>query len=192
MKKLLVLLSVFCLAVIGKAQVFNPTVKMGVGISATDPGVITNLQFNGDFVINEHLRVGPGAGIGAALFIQEGVTPVEPYDMVLNIPVFANAKWLFCPDRKVSPFVYGQIGHTFCINNFYDWMFDFDEDYDKHYIKDAGMNASFGPGIDIALKRGSLQVTLDWQMQKMKFNYSTPNWTSETLFGLSVGYSWGH
>ena len=191
MKRLFILLSVICLATVSKAQVFNPTIKLETDISATDDGVITIIEYTGDFVINEHFSIGPGIGIGAAEFFTDP-TPKQKYDMVSTLPVFANVKWFFCPKRKVSPFIYGKAGYTFCFNDYYDSWFDDDKDFLPDFIDNTGLNLAFGPGADIALKRGSIQVSLNWNMQKVRFfrPYYT-SWVSETLFGLSVGYSWG-
>lgn len=193
---LLLLLQVTYVSTFADAQVFNPSVKMGLDISATDEGAISTIEFTGDFVINKHLSIGPGAGIGAAGFFNDP-KPKQKMDMVLTIPVFASAKWFFCPDRKVSPFIYGRVGYSFCADDFYDfWLEDYD-DCITDYIDNTGLNLAFGPGMDIALKRGSLQVTLNWNMQKVRFNQpqyqpQSTYWTSETLFGLSIGYSWGN
>lgn len=189
---LFLLLQVSYIASVADAQVFNPSVKMGLDISATDEGAISTIEFTGDFVINKHLSIGPGAGIGAATFLTDP-TPNQKIDMALTIPVFANAKWFFCPDRKVSPFIYGRAGYSFCAGDIYDsWLKDVDG-YIADYIDNTGLNLAFGPGMDIALKRGSLQVALNWNMQKVRFYKPFYTfWVSETLFGLSIGYSWGN
>lgn len=190
---LLLLLQVPFIASVSDAQVFNPSVKMGLDISATDEGAISTIEFNGDFVINKHLSIGPGAGIGAATFLTDPTPNQKKIDMALTIPVFANAKWFFCPDRKVSPFIYGRAGYSFCVGDIYDsWLKDIDG-YIADYIDNTGLNLAFGPGMDIALKRGSLQVALNWNMQKVRFYKPFYTfWVSETLFGLSIGYSWGN
>ena len=174
------------------AQVFNPSVKLATNFSGTDGGMIMAFEFNGDFVINDHLSLGPGIGIGAAGFINENGYRNKA-DMVSTIPVFANAKWFFMPKRKVSPFVYAQAGYTFCFNDYYDLSDDFEEgEYDEDFIEDTGMNLSFGPGIDIAFRKGSLHIMLNWSMQRVKFyEHDYYHTVSETLFGVSLGYSWG-
>lgn len=176
-----------------KAQVFNPSVKMSESLSATDPGMLATIVFDANFVVNDHFSVGPGTGLGYAIFFEEKyrLRLLDKYESAFTIPLYLQAKYFLIPNRKVSPYLHARAGYSFCIQgNFDHWLDWIDNHHSNDIINGTGFDMSFGPGIDIALNCGSLQVSFDWNMLKTKY-CSRDHYTSETMFGISVGYSWG-
>ena len=192
MKKALLYIVFGLCAITMKAQVFNPSVKMSESFSATDPGVLATITFDANFVVNDHFSIGPGSGLGYTIFIYDRLgNKHDKYEGAFTIPLYLQAKYFIMPKRKVSPYIHARTGYSFCIQGFCDsWLDWIDDYYSNDVINGTGFDMSFGPGIDIALKRGSLQVSLDWNMIKTKY-CSRDHYTSETMFGISVGYSWG-
>lgn len=188
MKRILVILSVFSLFININAQEFNPSIKMDVTFCGSDLGVMSTEKFIGDFIINENLTVGPGIGLGFVAFDAYHRT-YSKYDYGFIMPVFANAKWFINPQKRICPFIHTQIGYTFYWLDQPLTIFGFDKD--KTYIDRTGFYLAAGPGVDIALKRGSLQVSIDWNLQKVRYKHSDLFWKSENLLGFSIGYSWG-
>ena len=176
-----------------QAQSFSPTLKVTGSRSLTDPGIINGIVFDGNIELNDYFSVGPTIGFEMSKFQDDRFRNHDNlrFQKELILPLSVNAKYYFQPSKKVSPFIYGQTGYTFCLcKDFSLWK---EDKYVKDIIDEFGLDAAVGAGIDIALKHGSLQLSLDWNLQKIKECGPNDNdFTSESLIGISVGYKWGN
>lgn len=207
MKKILIslLLCAGISASWAQTRIFHPTVKFTAETSATEPGGKAHVIFNGDFVLNNYLRIGPGVGVGYEAYEDdiyfdsrgsERYNPNSPSEMVYSIPLFASFKYFIIPNRKCTPYLFANVGYTFCVK---DGLRNRYRHFGGDYIEDLGFATGGGVGIDINLKRGSLQIELDGKMQKVEYRNNWNNeyrnsWNEEmhhTFFGISVGYAFG-
>lgn len=173
------------------AQRFCPAVKFEVAPSLNDPGANSGFKFMGDFKITPNLLIGLGLGEGALGMSESNYVDAEK-EMVATYEVFADFKWLPNSNRKVSFLLTGEFGRV--------WGGDFDysflqDDWDGNVIGRLGNTVAIGPGIDIALKRGSLQITAEcrWQQSTVWDSYhDNQHKRSLSFFGLGIAYQWGN
>lgn len=113
-------------------------------------------------------------------------------EMVAAYEIFADVKWLPNSQRKVSFLLAGGLGYVWGTK----WDFTYQlKDWDGDVIDRLGPAVAIAPGIDIALKRGSLQITaeLRWQQASVWDNYHDGIIKrSETLIGLGIASQWGN
>lgn len=172
------------------AQVFFPGVKFDVASCFTDPGAASGFKFIGDLRLSPNFLAGLGLGEGALGLAESEYVGAEK-EMVETYELFVDLIWLPNSQRKVSFLLSGELGYV--------WSSKWDSTYrlkgwDGDVIDKLGPTATIAPGIDIAMKRGSLQITaeLRWQQASVWDNYHDDIIKrSETLIGLGIAYQWG-
>lgn len=173
------------------AQRFSPAVKFDVLPCFTDPGAASGFKFIGDLRLSPNFLAGLGLGEGALGLAESEYVGAEK-EMVETYELFADLIWLPNSQRKVSFLLSGELGYV--------WSSKWDSTYrlkgwDSDVIDKLGPTATIAPGIDIAMKRGSLQITaeLRWQQASVWDNYHDDIIKrSETLIGLGIAYQWGN
>lgn len=191
MKRSFVTLIAICMSVIAcSAQVFRPGVKVDFAPCVADIGATCNFKFMADFKLNDHFRIGPGLGIGAIGFASDDTSYAEK-QMLAAYQLFGGAKWIASPRKKVSFILSAEAG-VVVGETLEDYEYG-DEVWDGNFIDGLGPTANIAPGIDIALKRGSLQILaeLRWQQTAWSKYQNNRDHTSETFLGLTIGYQWG-
>lgn len=187
----LTLLLVLIHAQVVCAQVFFPGVKFDVAPCFTDPGATSNFKFMADFKVSPNFRAGLGLGEGAFGLAESEYVGAEK-EMVEAYEVFTDIKWLPNSQRKVSFLLSGELGYVW--NSRWDATYQL-KGWDGDVIDRLGPTASIAPGIDIAMKHGSLHITaeLRWQQASVWDNYHDGIIKrSETLIGLGIAYQWGN
>lgn len=189
-------LLIFVLSVISisttQAQCFNPAARATIS-RGVNHALIKKITFDGNFAINEHFSAGPSIGLGTFKIQDDMYTNPEElrFQKSLMLPVSANLKYYFRPQNKVSAFVFGQVGYTFDLcKNYALWK---EDKYVKDIFDKMGLNMTIGAGVDVAVPHGSLQLSIDWDVQKIKECYMANDpYTSESFYGVSVAYKWGN
>lgn len=193
MKKIRVFLTLVLVLIqthVVQAQLFRPAVKFDFAPCFTDPGASSGFKFVADFNVSPNLLAGIGVGEGALGLAESEYVEAEK-EMVATYEVFADLKWLANSQRKVSFLLAGEFGYVWCQH----WDFTYQLDgWDGNVIDRLGPSATIAPGIDIALKRGSLQLTaeLRWQQSSVWNHYhDLLHQRSQTLIGFGIAYQWG-
>ena len=133
-------------------------------------------QFACDFNLKGLVYVAAGFGIARHEYYYNEM------DADIEIPVFAQAKYLFLP-RRVSPYLSGQVGYTFGKMQFDGW-------YKPHWLENSGkynlgLYYQANLGVHVQLNHGAIQA--EWGVKHQNWECKLKE---RDFVNFSVGYTY--
>jgi len=137
------------------------------------------VEFVGSLQLNDHWKIGPGAGLLGHNYHNRDWSSVE-------FPVFIQAKYDFAK-KVISPYVVMQFGENF--GRIETNVYESDQDYSTLY-NEMGFFGKVGFGVNVKMKRGRFFFDLGYKIQQVsskdwRTDMSTPQYCT-----ISMGYVW--